>query len=34
MRIATSASRNPTAWCSMIGLPNWTRSRAYPTAYS
>ena len=29
-----SARRNATAWCSAIGLPNCTRSRAYSTAYS
>ena len=34
MRIATSASRKPTAWCSTMGLPNCTRSRAYWAAYS
>jgi hypothetical protein len=28
IRLAMSASRNATAWCSMIGRPNWTRVRA------
>ena len=27
-RVAMSASRNATAWCWMIGTPNWCRSRA------
>src|SRR5215212_10066055 len=31
---AMSASRKATAWCSAIGLPNWTRSFAYAAAYS
>ena len=34
MRVAISASRNATAWCSMMGTPNCLRVLAYSSAYS